>query len=325
MSDRLMEQGHALSQEDIDALFKSQAAKPGGTAPRFTAQPYDFRRSDRIPKEQIRALRVVHDTFARSLASSLSAYLRTYVTVNLISVEQLSFREFTACLPSPTCLAVLRLSPMEGSAILELNPSLAFPLIEVMLGGGKVKPVVVEREMTSIEQQIFDSLLVLILQNLSVSWQSVSKVSFAVESHETEPALLQVFPPNEAIVVIATEIQLAETSGMMNIGIPSSVVKLLRQRFDQQWTARRASSNEEDEGRVLKLIGGAFVDLDAQVSGSTVTLYDLLQLEEGDVLQFERAASEPSVVYVNGIPKLNGRVVMSGRRKAVEIQDSVAT
>jgi flagellar motor switch protein FliM len=325
MADRLMEQGHALSQEDIDALFKSQASKPGSTAPKFTAQPYDFRRSDRIPKEQIRALRVVHDTFARSLSSSLSAYLRNYLTVNLISVEQLSFREFTACLPSPTCLAVLRLAPMEGAAILELNPSLAFPLIEVMLGGGKLKPVSVEREMTTIEQQIFSSLLALILQNLSVSWQSVSKVSFAVESHETEPALLQVFPPNEAIVVIAIEIQLAETSGMMNIGIPSSVVKLLRQRFDQQWTARRAVPNEEDENVMLKLIGGAIVEIDAQVCGSTVTLADLLELEEGDVLQFDTAVSQPSTLYLNGIPKLLGRVVASGRRKALEIQEAIVS
>lgn len=318
-----LEQDHALSQEDIDALFQSQSGR-AGAPPRPTAQAYDFRRSDRIPKEQIRALRVVHDTFARSLASSLSAYLRTYVTVNLISVEQLSFREFMTCLPSPTCLAVMRMTPMEGAAILEVNPALAFPLIEVMLGGGKIKPVTVEREMTAIEQQIFDSLLVLILQNLSVSWQSVSRVEFSIESHETEPALLQVFPPNEAIVVIATEIQLAETSGMMNIGIPSSVVKLLRQRFDQQWTARRASATEEDERRVLRLIGGAMIELDAQIYGSAVTLRDLLNLEEGDILQFDRPVSDPAVLFINGVPKLLGEMVAPGRRKALRIQGAVS-
>jgi flagellar motor switch protein FliM len=316
-----MDNDHALSQEDIDALFKTQAGGPGSTPLRAKAVPYDFRRSDRIPKEQIRALRVVHDTFARSLASSLSAYLRTYVTVNLISVEQLSFREFTTCLPTPTCIAVVRMSPMEGVALLELSPALAFPMIEVLLGGGKLRPVAVEREMTAIEQQIFDSLLVLILQNLAVSWQSVAKVNFAIESHETEPALLQVLPPNEAIVVIATEIQIAETSGMMNIGIPSSIVKLLRQRFDQQWAARRASSPDDDGHRIFDLIADVPVELDVHLCGSTITFENLLGLGEGDILQFEQRTDHSATCFANGVGKFRGRVVVSGGKKAVAIEE----
>jgi flagellar motor switch protein FliM len=313
-----MDQDHALSQEDIDALFQSQIGGIGGPVRPAIAQVYDFRRSDRIPKEQIRALRVIHDTFARSLASSLSAYLRTYVNVNLISVEQLSFHDFITCLPSPTCIASLRLAPFEGAAILELNPTLAFPLIELLLGGGKLKPVPVDREMTAIEQQIFETLLVLILQNLSLAWQSVAKVDFTVDSHETEPALLQIFPPNEAIVVIATELQIAETSGMMNIGIPSSIVKLLRQKFDQQWSARRAAA-EDDGQRILGLIGGARVSIEVQLCGSSLKFSDLMMLQEGDVLQFDRSVDEPATLLVNGIPKGKGRLVLSGSKKAVEV------
>ena len=118
-----------------------------------------------------------------------SAYLRTYVTVNLISVEQLSFSEFVSTLSSPTCIATIGMNPFEGVGVLELNPSLAFPLIECLLGGGKVKPLVVTREMTAIEERILGGLLPLILQNLSLSWQSVATVNFSVESHESEPAL----------------------------------------------------------------------------------------------------------------------------------------
>src|SRR5215471_2684115 len=79
---------------------------------------YDFRRPDRIAKDQLRAIHLLHENFARSLASSLSAYLRAYVAVNLISVEQLSFVEFSQCLPSPSCLVSLGLRPYEGNAVL---------------------------------------------------------------------------------------------------------------------------------------------------------------------------------------------------------------
>ncbi|MBC7924424.1 MAG: flagellar motor switch protein FliM [Bryobacteraceae bacterium] len=310
---------HALSQEDIDALFQSQSGAATPASRMALAQKYDFRRSDRIPKEQIRALRGVHDTFSRSLASSLSAYLRTYVNVNLISVEQLSFRELMACLPSPTCLSVLRITPFDGIGILEMNPALAFPMIENLLGGGKIKPLIIQREMTLIEQQILNTLLALILQNLSLSWQSVAAVDFVIESNETEPGLLHVLPPNEAVVSIATEIQIGDTSGMMNIGIPSSIVKQLRHNFDQQWTARRSSATEDEIERTLALVSGASVDLEARVEGSVVRFDDLLDLAEGDILQFDQRTTEPVSLLVNQLPKWRGQIQISGGRKAVGI------
>lgn len=313
-----MESDHALSQEDIDALFRRQGSAPSAAMPSSSAQRYDFRRSDRIPNEQIRALRVIHDTFARSLASSLSAYLRTYVTVNLISVEQLSFQDFMSCLPSPTCISTLRISPFEGTSILEINPSLAFPLIEVLLGGGKLKPRVVEREMTEIERLILDNVLALILQNLSFAWQSVAKVEFTVEGQETEPGLMEVLPPNEAIVTIATEIQLAEMSGMMNIGIPSSVVKLLRHRFDQQWTTRR-NSGAEEAAKMLGRICESTIAVDARMEGSSVSFDHLLTMREGDILALEQSVNRPATVTINGVPAFRGKLMISGRRKAVTL------
>jgi len=307
---------NALSQEDIDALFQKQAA---ASSAQKQARAYDFRRSDRIPKEQIRALRAVQDTFARSLGSSLSAYLRTYVTVNLISVEQLSFSEFVSTLASPTCIATIGMNPFEGVGVLELNPSLAFPLIECLLGGGKVKPLVVTREMTAIEERILAGLLTLILQNLSLAWQSVATVNFSVETHESEPALIQVMAPNEAIVVIATEVQIGETSGMMNIGIPASVVKLLRQKFDLQWTARKTTMSDES-ARILALVHQSQLELEARIDGSTVYFDDLLALKEGDILGFDFPVDEPVVLRINGFSKHSGNIAVSNGRRAFLIR-----
>jgi flagellar motor switch protein FliM len=308
---------NALSQEDIDALFQAQAT--AGSAPKASARAYDFRRSDRIPKEQIRALRSVHDTFARSLGSSLSAYLRTYVTVNLISVEQLSFSEFTSTLASPTCIATIGMHPFEGTGVLELNPSLAFPLMEILLGGGKVKPLVVVREMTIIEQRILGGLLALILQTLSLSWQSVATVNFSVESHESEPALLNVMGLNEAIVVIAIELSLGDTTGMMNIGIPSSVVKFLRQKFDQQYAARKANVADES-ARILSMVNHAQLAMDARVDGATVYFEDLLALQEGDILEFDIPIEQTVALRINGLTKYTGGIAVSNRKRAFVVQ-----
>jgi flagellar motor switch protein FliM len=105
-----------LSQEEIDDVFRNLRDSPQDDDPAKRAQPYDFRRPDRIAKDQLRAIHILHENFARSLASSLSAYLRAYVVVNLVSVEQLSFMEFSQCLPSPSCLVSLGMKPYEGNA-----------------------------------------------------------------------------------------------------------------------------------------------------------------------------------------------------------------
>src|SRR5207302_11152333 len=120
-----------LSQQEIDAVFRNLQDRKGDDAP--TA--FDFRRPDRIAKSQLRAIHLLHDTFVRNLVSSLSAYLRSYLTVNLVSVEQLSYAEFLDGLPSPTCIVSLGLSPYDGNGVLELNPSLVFPILEMLLGG----------------------------------------------------------------------------------------------------------------------------------------------------------------------------------------------
>ena len=129
-----------LSQEEIDDVFRNLRETPVDEDPALRAEPYDFRRPDRIAKDQLRAIHMLHENFARSLASSLSAYLRAYVAVNLVSVEQLSFVEFSQALPSPTCLVSLGMKPYEGNAVLEMNPALVFPIFEMLLGGAAKIP-----------------------------------------------------------------------------------------------------------------------------------------------------------------------------------------
>src|SRR5579872_6606166 len=145
-----------LSQDEIDRVFQNIRQTKAKEADK--AQLYDFRRPDRIAKDQLRAIHLLHENFARSVASSLSAYLRAYVAVNLVSVEQLSFMEFSQCLPSPTCLVCLGLEPFEGNAVLELNPALVFPIIEMLLGGTARAPLKITREITEIEQTVMDGI-----------------------------------------------------------------------------------------------------------------------------------------------------------------------
>lgn len=291
--------------------------------PESKAQSYDFRRPDRIAKDQLRAIHLLHENFARSLASSLSAYLRAYVAVNLVSVEQLAFLEFAQTLPSPTSMVTLGMKPYDGSTVLELNPSLVFPVLEMLLGGTGQGTQTPHREVTEIEQSILDGLLRIILNDLRTAWQPVADIEFTVESHETEPQLLQILAPNEAVVAVSLEIRIGETAGTMNLGIPSITVKMLRQRFDQHRTVRKTRSSEEEHARVLRILQPALLEAESVLKGPALSLSSLLDLREGDVIAFDYPVNRPIDLTLNGQYKFRGEVVTSGRKRAFQVAERI--
>ena len=174
-----------LTQQEIDAVFQNlHDRKREAPAVRF-----DFRRPDRIPKSQVRAIHLLHDTFVRNLVSSLSAYLRSYLTVNLVSVEQLSYAEFLDGLPSPTCMVSLGLSPYDGNGVLELNPSLVFPILEMLLGGSGKSSSSIQRDITEIEQKLLDGLFRIILHDLREAWKAGHQRRFHDRIHGDRAAV----------------------------------------------------------------------------------------------------------------------------------------
>jgi flagellar motor switch protein FliM len=309
-----------LSQQEIDAVFRNlQEHKPEDAPTAF-----DFLRPDRIAKSQLRAIHLLHDTFVRSLVSSLSAFLRSYLTVNLVSVDQLSYSEFLEGLPSPTCLVSMGLNPYDGNAVMELNPSLTFPILEMLLGGNGKASASIRREVTEIEQSLLDGLFRIILHDLKEAWKSVTVIDFTIDAVETEPQLLHLLAPNEAVVAIGIEIRIGETVGMMNIAMPSIIIKMMRQKFDQQWSVRKAESTDAERLRIFRLVRPSLLHLDTRLEGPTLQLKDLLKLEEGDVLTFDYPVDRPVNCMVNGKLKYRGHVASNGRKRAFRIAEETS-
>jgi flagellar motor switch protein FliM len=300
-----------LTQQEIDAVFQKQDRKRD-----TPTAPFDFRRPDRIPKSQVRAIHLLHDVFARNLVASLSAYLRSYLTVNLVSVEQLSYSEFLEGLPSPTCLVSVGLKPYDGNGVLELNPSLAFPIIEMLLGGTGKQSASIQRDITEIEQKLLDGLLRIILNDLREAWRGVTEIDFSIESMDTEPQLVNVLAPNEAVVAVGVEIHIAEAVGMMNIALPSIVIKMMRQKFEQQWSVRKTQASEAEQSRLLGVLREASLSLEARLEGLGLSVENLLSLSEGHLVIFDRAVGSPVSLLVNGREQYYGQIVNSGGKRS---------
>jgi flagellar motor switch protein FliM len=306
-----------LSQDEIDAFFRN---RPGESANSLEhkATPFDFRRPDRIPKSQLRAIRFLHENFVRSLVSSLTAYLRAYLSGNLISVEQIPYTTFLEGLPAQTCMVPLTLLPFGGNALLEINPSLIYPILELLLGG-KDTSTQAKRELTEMERHLLDSLFRLIAHDLEETWRGVADVEFRIDSLETGRQLIRTLGPTEAVVAIGMEFRIDDAAGMINLAMPSITIKGMVQKFDQQWTGGQSDPSDADQRRVLKLLRRAAVEVEPQLV-SSLSVKDLLALEVGSVVVLDHTVNRPITSVANRKAKFDGEVVCSGAHRAFLVE-----
>jgi flagellar motor switch protein FliM len=313
-----MENNPVLTQGEIDKAFRKE--RDHGDEKPQKLEVYNFRRAERLPKDQIQAIRRLHEDFGRRLATTLSAHLRAYVVVNLVSIEQIPFAEFAQALPAPTTFIPLGIKPYEGFALFEINPTLAFPILEILLGGSGKVSAKMDRAITEIEQNILDGLLAIVLNDLRASWQTITTMQFSIESHETEPLLSQIAAPNELMVAVSIEVHIGDAVvGMMNLGIPSVILKMLRQKFDHQGSDRRAHATEAEQERMLRRLRPAIIHADVRLQGPSLAVAALLDLKEDDVLVFDYPIERPVDLMLNGKLKYLGEVVRIGGKRAVEI------
>jgi len=204
---------------------------------------------------------------------------------------------------------------------MELNPSLVFPILEMLLGGTGKSSTTIQRDVTEIEQKLLDGLFRIILNDLREAWKGVTMVDFTIESMETEPQLLHILAPNEAVVSIGIEIRIGETVGMMNIAMPSIVIKMMRQKFDQQWSVRKTHASHGEQARVLRFLREGLLTLEARLEGPTLSIRDLLRLREGHLLTFDYPVERSIEILVNGAHKFTAQVVSTGRKRACQIEE----
>jgi flagellar motor switch protein FliM len=314
-----------LSQEEIDALLTSAAEMQRGPhATEFAATGggvylYNFRRPDRISKDQIRSLHFLHDRFARNVATSLSAYLRAVTDVVIASVEQFTYSEFLTSLPDPTAFYAFSMNPLDGMGALELNPNVAFSMIDRMLGGSG-RGVVVGRALTEIEQNVIDAVVRLMLENLAETWRGIVDVQFRVTGRETRPQMLQVAAPNEVVVLLGFDIRLGDARGMLNVCVPAAAIESLGASFAQTWHRARREPTDHDRRQLRENLAHVRLPVSASLD-TTLSTRELLGLRKGDVVSLGRSARSPLDVRVRGAVKFRGQPVANGQSAAVLLDD----
>lgn len=323
-----------LSQEEIDALLQvvdedgdTAAATEVNLHPEEPKQViiYDFKRPNRVSKEQLRAVKGIHDKLARNLASQISSIMRSIVEIRLHSVDQMTYGEFLMSLPSPTSFNVFSIKPLDGNCVLEINPSIAFPMIDRLLGGNG-DGFESNRELTDIEINLLDAILRIMMQRLKESWSMITDMYPNVEAKESSPNVVQIVSQNEIVIMVVMEIIIGNSSGMINLCYPVIYLEPILSRLANRDIMLGETSAKKSRNKELKtLIGRAEVLYEAILGKTVISVNEFLNLKEGDILRLDRSADDKAIVCIDKKDVFLAKIGLHRFRKSIKIEELIKT
>lgn len=320
-----------LSQDEIDALLTAISTGEADTTD-YTAvkeqrkvKIYDFRRPDKFSKDQIRTLQMMHETFARLTTTALSAQLRALVSVHVASVDQLTYEEFIRSIPNPTTLAVINMDPLKGSAVLEIDPSITFTIIDKLFGGTG-ESTKISRELTDIELSVMEGIIVRILGNLREAWSNVIDLRPRLGNIETNPQFAQIVPPNDMVVLVTLETKVGEVEGMMNLCIPYITIEPVISKLSAQYwySSIRKGATDENAAIIQSRLEAVELPIVVEVGEVEITMEELLAIQTGDVIKLPNTKiNSDMILKVGGRKKYKCRPGVIGNRVAVQIGEKI--
>ena len=286
---------------------------------------YDFKRPERISKDQMRSLQTLHEAFARNFGASLSGFLRTIVEVRVEQAEQMTYSEFLSSLANPTCFSLVNGEPLDGQFCLEMSPLIIYPILDRLMGGNTKDLFVPQRPMTMIEMRLVRKILERGMQPLNDAWAAIDDFGFELGEMETNPQLVQIVPPNEVVVVIGFEVRMGGRAGTMKLCLPYNVIEPVTEDFNSQnWFV---NTRDESEGTVRAMIeqglSEASLDVEVTLARTSITFDELRLLQVGDLITTQKPAKQPVVISVGGSPKFTGSLGHHRGSCAVRIVDAI--
>ncbi|OIJ13156.1 flagellar motor switch protein FliM [Anaerobacillus alkalilacustris] len=317
-----------LSQSEIDALLSAistgemDANELKKEESQKKVKVYDFKRALRFSKDQIRSLTRIHENFSRLLTTYFSAQLRTFVQISVASVDQLPYDEFIRSVPKMTILNVFEPYPLDGRFLIEVNPNIAYAMLDRLLGG-KGEAVNKVDNLTEIETRIMTQLFQRTLESFQEAWSSVVELEPQMEELEVNPQFLQMVSPNETVVVISLSTVIGEASGMINICLPHVVLEEILPKLSVHYwmqTKKKSRLPEEVEG-LERNVRNAPLVMKAELGNSEITVQEFLQLDIGDTIELNSLIDDQLIIKVEDTPKFLGQPGKVKNKLAVQVTE----
>jgi flagellar motor switch protein FliM len=304
----------AISEEEVSALLEKNGAD--------AARPYDFT-AQRINRMQLPLLEVVSKSFADRAGASLSALLGRDAAMQFTALESAKSADLQAALPVPASLAVVRLKPLPGFAFVSVEPSLLLTLLDGFFGGSGRATTDAQAAIAPAAQRFLALLLRSFAADLTAAWAPVTPLELELVKQETNPRLVQLGAPNEALLVLKFTVEFGARSGRIDWLLPEGLLAPVREVLaaDGGQTALR---KQEPWAPVLTTaLQDAQLDTRAILAQAKISLRELVRLSPGDIIPID--PPQQVTLYAGEVPLYRGRFGVSQGRNALKILSGDST
>lgn len=315
-----------LSQNEIDALLNALSTGEVDVdeieeEKERKVKNYDFRNPQKMAKDQLRTLEIIHDNFSRLLQTFLSGYLRAPVSVDVLTVDQYAFSEFNNAISNPAFLSIVKFEPLNGDIILDISPKLALVIIDRLLGGGG-EQVGEARTFTEIEMTLLRRVVEKMLELFTEAWQNVMHLSPTLEKIETNPQFAQIISPSETIALITLNMAIGDAEGMFNICLPHLAIESIVDKLSTKLWFSTTKREDDDDGHselIEERLKKADVILKAELGTSILTVDELIGLQIGDVIKMDTFEDHEARIKVGSVLKFHCQPGTVKNKVAVKI------
>ncbi|MFK5986311.1 MAG: flagellar motor switch protein FliM [Pseudomonadota bacterium] len=312
-----------LSQDEIDALLHGVDdgdVEVEEEVDESGSRSYDFNSEDRIVRGRMPTLEMVNERFARYLRISMFNMMRRSCEVSVGGIQTMKFSEYTHTLFVPTSLNIFKMSPLRGSALFVIEPTLVFILVDNFFGGeGKFHAKIEGREFTPTETRVIHMFMNLCFDDLIKAWQPVLPIKFEFQSREVNPQFANIVSPSEVVVVSSIHVELDGGGGNIHMTVPYSMFEPIRELLDAGIQSDRSDVDERWSDALGEEVRSAELEIAATMAKTTMSLRDVVKLKDGDIIPID--VPDYSTISSADIPLFIANFGIHNDQLAVKIVD----
>jgi flagellar motor switch protein FliM len=305
-----------LNQQEIEALLKlAHAAGEPAAKQNRTVEPCRVERSGQFGAEQETVVKGVQEAFAKGLAQSLGAYLRVSFETSIGSVEQMTYRESVEHIVSGSYLLSLQFHG--APAVIQIDQGLVFPLIDILLGGTGLGPIV-KREVTEIEDHVMEGVGKIICHEIATAW-GLDSGDCDLIGAQNLAHLQRLLPANDRVVQAKFESKVGEASGELKVLIPAITFNALLRKLSNDGSHGKSLQPSEAGWKLGGKMLECFFPVSLALSEIRLPIDKILDLKPDQICDLGVPLNQSASLIIAGRDSFDAIPVRQGRKRAAQV------
>ena len=309
-----------LNQEEIDSLLGFENEDDGE---KIGIQA--ILNSTLVSYERLPMLEVVFDRLVRLMTTTLRNFTSDNVEVSLDAISSIRFGDYLNSIPLPAMLSVFKAEEWDNYALITVDSALIYSIVDVLLGGrrGTAAMRIEGRPYTTIERNLVERMVHLILSDLSAAFEPLSPVAMRFDRLETNPRFATIARPANAAILVRMRVDMEDRGGKFDMLLPYATLEPVRELLLQMFMGEKFGRDSIWESHLAKELWGTEIEIDALVDQQMLPLSDVAHLKRGDTLMLNTAPSSNIILRCGGVELTTGRMGRVSDRVSVCVSESV--